>query len=51
MYNLLRDKVHYEFSSVYYIEPKTVAATQSNPCVITFKRKDLEDEDTLHQWY
>ena len=48
---MLGYKVHYAFSSAYYIGPNTVAATPSNPHVIPFEREYLDDEDPLHQWY
>ena len=37
VHKLLGDKVHYAFSSDYSIEPKTVAATPSNPHIILFE--------------
>ena len=51
MHDLLVDKVHYASSSAYYIEPKNVSATPSNPHVIPFEIEDLDDEEPLHQWY
>ena len=39
VHKLLGDKVHYAFSEAYFIEPKTVDATQSNPRVIPFEKE------------
>ena len=51
VHKILKDKVQYAFSSAYSIEPKTIAATQSSPRVISFEREDLDDKESLHQWY
>ena len=50
VYKLLGDKVCYAFSSSYSIEPKTVAATPSNPHINIFERENLDDEEPLYQW-
>ena len=42
-HKLLGDKVNYDISSAYSIEPKTVAATPPNPQFINFEREELDD--------
>ena len=45
--NLLRDKVHYAFSSAYSIDPR---AATTEPHVIPAKSGDIEGENNIYQW-
>ena len=45
---LLRDKVHYAFSSAYSVDP---SATTTEPHVIPEKSGDIEGENNIYQWY
>ena len=45
---LLRDKVHYAFSSAYSIDP---SAATTEPHVIPAKPEDIEGENNIYQWY
>ena len=48
IHKLLRDKVHYAFSSAYSIEPSS-AITEPN--VNPEKPGDIEGDNTIYQWY
>ena len=48
IHKLLRDKVHYAFSSAYLIDP-SVATTE--PRVIPAKSGDIGGENDTYQWY
>ena len=51
VHKLLRDKVHYAFSSAYLTAPENVAQTTPDPHVIPYENGDLDPEDPIHQWY
>ena len=51
MHKLLGDKVYYAFSSVYSVEPETVAVAKPIPHAIPFENGDLDNEEYLHQCY
>ena len=48
IHKLLRDKVHYAFSSAYSIDP---GAATTEPHVIPAKPGDIEGENNIYQWY
>ena len=48
IHKLLRDKVHYEFSSAYLIDP---SAAITEPHVIPADPGDIEGDNNSYQWY
>ena len=48
IHKLLKDKVHYAFSSDYSIEPN---AAITEPNVIPADQGDIEENNNLYQWY
>ena len=48
IHKLLREKVHYTFSSAYSID---LSAAITEPNVIPVEPGDIEGENNLNQWY
>ena len=48
IHKLLRDKVHYAFSSAYSIDP---SAAITEPHVITAELGDIEGDNNIYHWY
>ena len=52
VHKLLFDKVHFDFSSDYSIDPQTIDTTQPDgPHVVPYGEGDLDSEEPHHQWY
>ena len=50
VHKMLSDKVHYDFSSTYSIQPIPTAQEPSNPHLISYDYRELE-EDRPYSWY
>ena len=52
VHNFLSDKVHFDFSSAYSIDPHTSDIIHPDgPHVIPYGKGDLDREEPHHQWY
>ena len=51
IHKLLGQKVHYNFSWAYSVDPNTNVTVPPNTQVIPYEVGDLYEEEPLHQWY
>ena len=53
IHKLVGDKVHYAFSSAFSINPHTKQKDNvpTKPATISYDHGELDDEETLHEWY
>ena len=52
-HKLVGDKVHYDFSSAFSINPHTKQKddVHTKPAFISYNHGKLDDEEPLHEWY
>ena len=51
IHKLIGDKLHYDFSSAYSVDPNIDAAVPPNPHVIPYEEVYMDEYDTLRQRY
>ena len=53
IHKLVGEKVHYDFSSAFSIDPYTNKKEEvpTKPAIISYDHGELDDEEPLHEWY